>query len=208
MIPVTCGECGTAMNIPNKHAGKKGRCKNCNAIIIVPDGKDTGEIPDIDELLEEDRTAREKSDFDAMLESVPDKPTAKNPTIKKPKTVTPSLPTGTLPNRNQHDDYADMKPKQYSKPPEKVCWGAYQYLFVFSCVFPVLIPFAALMVVASAHREEVSSWKAASGVACAVLLPGILWALLYFGAGCLLSRSISRTFNKVNTEMEYGRYRR
>jgi len=35
-IPVTCGGCGHTMDVPDAHAGKRGRCKRCGEVVRVP----------------------------------------------------------------------------------------------------------------------------------------------------------------------------
>lgn len=40
MIEVTC-KCGRVLQAPDKAAGKKGRCKNCGAVLSVPDASES-----------------------------------------------------------------------------------------------------------------------------------------------------------------------
>ncbi len=45
-IPITCAKCNKAMTVPAKLAGKKVKCKGCDAIVAVPGAKETFKFAD------------------------------------------------------------------------------------------------------------------------------------------------------------------
>ena len=36
MITFTCGQCNTAIQVPDEHAGRKGRCPGCGTVVTIP----------------------------------------------------------------------------------------------------------------------------------------------------------------------------
>jgi len=46
MVKFCCSHCGQGINVPEIHAGKKGRCPRCKNIVVVPKAGPTGSISD------------------------------------------------------------------------------------------------------------------------------------------------------------------
>src|SRR5688572_26702389 len=36
MIKFNCGQCGQKIGVPDAHAGKRGKCPNCGAVVSIP----------------------------------------------------------------------------------------------------------------------------------------------------------------------------
>ena len=70
MIKFSCKNCGQRFNVPESHAGKKGKCPKCKNIIIIPKYKTTEpEVPIA--RATDDKTKPEKSPLEAAVFDVP-----------------------------------------------------------------------------------------------------------------------------------------
>lgn len=62
-ISFSCPECGRKYDLKDELAGKKIKCRGCEAAIRVPDNDDEDDFPDLDDAAEDESTGNAEDDF-------------------------------------------------------------------------------------------------------------------------------------------------
>ena len=134
MIEMSCPECGHRLRIKEKYAGRKGKCKYCEAHFIVPEDEDLsdGTAPPLDEYDSDD-----DFDSDATVEERAEK--RHGPTKKTPKQPAASKQEPVSTTSYEPPSLSEFFEEAQSPPPPAVGSARRKHPFLRFCVFFLLV---------------------------------------------------------------------